>query len=195
MLIGGGRRMVSNTITQGGIDAELQHGESVLWVGKPLPSRIALQNRQALVTGVLALAALFVLFSGFSAAAIFSFFIFGCGFTWLGLLFLLLPFYYFARPVYDYLMAERTIYAVTDRRALIIKPKFGGRIIQSYNRIQNIERRELSGGKGDLIFASETQPTRSRARSRKVGFFGIPNAREVEQLMLGVLTGARDQFI
>lgn len=181
--------MVNQTpspITQGGIDAELQYGESVLWVGKPLPSRIALQNRQALVTGVLALAALFVIVTGFSAATIFSFFIFGCGFTWLGLLFLLLPFYYFARPVYDYLMAERTIYAVTDRRALIIKPKLRGRIVQSYNRIQQIERRELSGGKGDLIFATEALAAR-RGRARKVGFYGIPNAREVEQLMLGIL--------
>jgi hypothetical protein len=187
--------MVSNPITRSEVDAELQPGETVLWAGKPLPSRIALQNREALVTGVLALAALFVILTGFSAATVFNFLIFGCGFTWLALLFVLLPVYYFARPVYDYLTAGRTTYAVTDRRVLIIKPRFGGKTVQSYNRIQQIERRELSGGKGDLIFGSETQTTRAgvgiRVRSRKVGFFGIPNPREVEQLMLGILGESR----
>lgn len=183
--------MVSNPITRSGVDAELQPGETILWTGKPLASRIALQNRQALVTGVLALAALYVVLTGVAAASIFSFFIFGCGFTWLAALFMLLPLYYFARPVSDYLAAGRTIYAVTDRRALIIKPGFGGKTVQSYNHIEQIERRELSGGKGDLIFASETQPARSRARQRKIGFFGIANPREVEQLMLGILGDAR----
>lgn len=178
--------MVSDLITRTEIDAELQPGETVLWAGKPQPGRIALQNRQALVTGVMAVAALYVVLTGFAAASVFSFLIFGCGFTWLAALFMLLPFYYFTRPVYEYLMAGRTIYAVTDRRVLIVKPRFGGKTVQSYSRIEQIERRDLSGGKGDLIFASEQQAARSRSRPRRVGFFGIPNPREVERLMLGI---------
>ena len=183
--------MVTNLINRTEIDAELQPGETLLWAGKPLASHMALQNRQALVTGVLALAAVYVVLTGVAAASIFNFFIFGCGFTWLAALFMLLPVYYFARPVSDYLAAGRTIYAVTNRRALIIKPRFGGRTVQSYNRIQQIERRELSGGKGDLIFASEPQPARSRTKASKVGFFGITNPRAVEQLMLGIPGDAR----
>lgn len=187
--------MVSSSISPGGVDAELQYGETVLWVGKPAPSRIALQNREALVTGVLALAALAVIIIGFPGVYVFNLLFFGCAFPWVALLFVLLPVYYFMRPVTDYLAAERTIYAVTNRRVLIIKPRLGGRIVQSYNRIENVERRDLSGGKGDLFFASETQATRAgvgyRVRTRKVGFFGIPNPREVEQLMLGILTGGR----
>jgi hypothetical protein len=184
--------MISNPISQSGIDAELQHGERVLWVGKPTPLRIVMQNRDALVTGVLAVAALFVLLVAFPFAHIFDFIFFGCGFPWVFLFFFLLPFYYFARPVSEFLSAERTIYAVTDRRALIIKPRLGGKIVQSYNRVAEVERRELGGGSGDLIFGSETVVrgrASARLKTRKIGFFGIANVREVERLLLDSLSG------
>ncbi len=177
----------SNPIAPTGIDAELQSGEQVLWVGRPTPLRLALQNGEALVTGVLAVAAFLVLLFVFPVANIFSFLVFGCGFPWVFLFFFLLPFYYFARPVSDYLAAERTVYAVTNRRALIIKPKLRGKVVKSYNRIAQIERRDLTGGSGDLIFGSETEArgrASSRVRTRKIGFYGIANVREVERLML-----------
>lgn len=177
----------SNPISPIGIDAELQHGEQVLWVGRPTPLRILLQNGEALVTGVLAVAALLVLLFAFPVTGILSFFFFGCGFPWVFLFFFLLPFYYFARPVSEYLSAERTVYAVTNRRVLIIKPKLRGKVVKSYNRVAQVERRDLSGGSGDLIFGSETEArgrSSHRLKTRKIGFFGIANVREVERLLL-----------
>lgn len=182
----------SSPLTLSGIDTELQHGEQVLWVGRPTPLRIALQNGEALVTGALAVAAFLVLLFVFPVAHVFSFLVFGCGFPWVFLFFFLLPFYYFARPVSDYLAAEHTVYAVTNRRALIIKPKLRGKIVRSYSRIGQVERRDRSGGSGDLIFGSETE-ARGRAshrlRTRKIGFYGIANVREVERLLLDALAG------
>jgi hypothetical protein len=187
--------IASNPISVNGIEAELQPGERVLWAGRPRPLRIMLQNGEALVTGLLAVAALFVLLFAFPVTSVFSFVFFGCGFPWVFLFVLALPFYYFARPVADYLSAERTVYVVTDRRALIIRPRLGGKTVQSYNRIGQIERRERSGGSGDLIFASETEAggrAARRVRTRKIGFIGIANVREVERLLLESLgsTGA-----
>lgn len=97
---------------------------------------------------------------------------------------------------YLYHQAARTVYAVTNQRALIIKPTFDGKSILAYNIISYIERKSRAGGKDDLIFASETYSpfiytnfyaNHSKSyhyRIRKIGFFGIENAREVEQLML-----------
>jgi hypothetical protein len=177
--------MVTLRVNEPDLSAELQSGETLLWVGKPSPSRIALQNREALVTAGIALAALFVVLTAFPFTAIFSFLFFGCAMPWVVLLFTLLPIYYLARPVLDYLAAERTVYALTDRRAVILKPKRGGRVVETYRTVQQIERRDLGGGKGDLLFASEIDPQSKRAyRIRKVGFIGVAQVREVERLML-----------
>ncbi|MEO8394494.1 MAG: hypothetical protein ABI700_15985, partial [Chloroflexota bacterium] len=102
--------------------------------------------------------------------------------------FVLLGLTYFARPIYDYFMARRTIYAVTDRRALILKGTLRGRKALSYRQFDSIKRRSLFSEKGDLIFGSESYRERRRSgariRTRKIGFFGIENAHEVEQIML-----------
>ena len=118
--------MITTGINDPNLQIELQSDETLLWVGKPSPTRIALQNREALVTAGIALAALFVALLAAPFTAIFSFLFFGCALPWVGLLFTLLTLYYVARPVAEYLAAERTIYAITDRRAVILKPKRGG---------------------------------------------------------------------
>jgi hypothetical protein len=170
------------------LSAELQSGETLLWVGKPSALHMALRNRDALVTAGIALAALFVVLTAFPFTAIFSFVFFGCAMPWVIALFVAVPLYYVARPVLDYLAAGRTIYAITDRRALIIKPKRGGRVVETYRTSGQIERRDLGGGRGDLLFASEIDPrSRRDYRIRKVGFFGVERVREVERLMLSTL--------
>jgi hypothetical protein len=170
------------------LSAALQSGETLLWVGKPSALHVALQNRDALVTAGIALAALYVVLTAFPFMAISSFLFFGCGMPWVIALFTLVPLYYIARPVLDYLGAGRTVYAITDRRALIIKPKRGGRVVETYRTSGQIERRDLGNGRGDLIFASEIDPrSRRDYRIRKVGFFGVERVREVERLMLNTL--------
>jgi hypothetical protein len=170
------------------LSAALQSGETLLWVGKPSAARMALQNRDALVTAGIALAALFVVLTAFPFAGLFSFFFFGCAVPWVIALFIAVPLYYVARPVLDYLAARGTIYAVTDRRAVIVKPKRGGRVVETYRTLGQIERRDLGGGRGDLLFASEIDPHDRRAyRLRKVGFYGVEGVREVERLLLNTL--------
>jgi hypothetical protein len=84
-----------------------------------------------------------------------------------------------------------SIYAVTDRRALII----AGKSVQSYGEkdIQFIERRMRGENTGDIIFKREPHShmgyyggsvLASRAGTNDIGFFGIRNVREVEALML-----------
>ncbi len=186
--------MISDPIIQSDIAAELQPGETILWLGKPMALRIALQDRDAVVTSLLALAALVVVLVGLPVLVFFNLLFFGVGFPLLSLLFAAILLYYFARPFSAYLRAARTTYAITDRRVLIITSGLHGRVVQSFNHIERVERHDLADGKGDLIFGSETQATRGgagyRLRTRKVGFFGIANPRQVEQTLLTALSGA-----
>ena len=57
------------------------------------------------------------------------------------------------RPVYVFFQATRTVYALTDHRALILKPTLRGKSSASYSDFAQIERRGLPDGRGDLVFA------------------------------------------
>jgi len=83
------------------------------------------------------------------------------------------------------------VYAITDRRVLMI----GKNSVQSYGEqdIQFIRRKMNKDGTGDITFREETRAGTAyyggtvyanRAYSAPVGFFGISDPHEVEELML-----------
>jgi hypothetical protein len=181
------------------VRAELSGGEKLLWVGKPTPVRAALQYSDSLLGGILVLVFLGV-FVGFIMPNIFRFSTSSGSALFGGLVpvafvsILLLSI--FARPVWEFIAAGATLYAITDRRALIIKPNvWGGKAVKSYGegQIQMIERHEVADGMGDIIFAREVYSVSSRygrrTRTRNIGFFGIPNVRAVEDIMLQQFRG------
>ncbi len=103
------------------------------------------------------------------------------------LFYLALLIYLLGHPIYRYWQATRTVYALTDQRALILKPTFGSTNVASYPTLERVERTSLAGNRGDLVFATETYITHERyyrRATRKIGFFGIPDVRRVEELML-----------
>jgi hypothetical protein len=90
--------------------------------------------------------------------------------------------------------ARRTVYAVTDRRALVISGLLS-RSVQSYGAgdIEFIKRTMRGDDVGDLIFRYEIRRGAAsyggtvvgvQSDSVPVGFFAIPHVREVEALML-----------
>ena len=83
------------------------------------------------------------------------------------------------------------IYAITDRRVLMI----GKNSVQSYGEqdIQFIKRKMNRDGTGDIIFREEAYSNAAfssgsiyanRVNPRQIGFFGVPDPHEVEELML-----------
>jgi hypothetical protein len=87
---------------------------------------------------------------------------------------------------------RQTVYAVTDRRALIME----GTRTRSFgaNDIEFIERRMARNGTGDVIFATQIKDRYAgnsgrRIVSEPVGFLGIERPQQVEALMLGVFRG------
>ena len=186
--------MVDEQALRNEVTPQLHPGEKLLWVGKPMPLRAMLAggNLFGAVAGVLMVGFMLFAFNSFS----FNFSMARGSSSTVSTLFNLFPLIFVAvalfsvgRPVYDFLMAGRTVYALTDQRALIIKPVLsGGRKVESYTETEGIERHDIADGKGDLVFQREMSiyysNRRRRVRSRKIGFFGIPNVQQVEAMLL-----------
>lgn len=172
---------------------EMRSGERLIWADRPAPGRMALSG--------LALTAFGSVFGGFAAfwiagaasmtpedAGVFSFFpLFGVPFLLVGLGMML-------APVWIWMAAKKTVYAITSERLVIIR----GNRVQSFepDEIEELERREGGDGSGDVIFNRDIVRSRSRrgsrTRVRRIGFFGIPEVRRVEDAIRRLKDSARD---
>jgi hypothetical protein len=185
------------------ISSELMAGEELLWSGRPDPQRksVVSQARVFLVLGwiyfLLGLALLilgFILLFAFGTSsvggAILSTMIPGGIFFILGLVFLI--------SAYDvYLTTKSTLYAITNRRAIVVRTGRYLRVISYGKRaIMQVQRFERPDGSGDLVFSgslflysnySSNSNSAGYNLRRQVAFIGIPNVRAVEQKLLGIL--------
>ena len=88
-----------------------------------------------------------------------------------------------ALPFLAYRRANRTVYAITDRRCLIITA--GDRTyVDAYGEedIGSVKRIERRNGTGDLVFtASASGAAKDASRVRKAVFYGIPEIRQAEE--------------
>ncbi len=85
---------------------------------------------------------------------------------------------------------RRTVYAVTNKRALAIEGRFfGGRSTTSYPPTvsQTLERVEYSDGTGDLIFRSELVGMSDDRRLEHRGFLSIPDVRGAESALRAIV--------
>ena len=164
--------------------AQLESGEQLLWHGKPDPKRYVLGSLLILLFGIPWTA--FSLF-WMAAASGFLFSESGNGvfslFALFGVPFVLVGFGMLSAPYWVYRKMKRTVYALTNRRALIITSGKSQKI-QSYTDkdIGVIERTERANGKGDVTFATEI----TNKSTQKIGFLSIADARRVERLLLDV---------
>ena len=189
---------------QSELEAELMPDEDLMWAGQPDPLRLALTPRHLwpALMGLLWLGFIALFFGGFG---FFRFSGFGGMFTLIPLIFLGVGLWQVAHPLVEYLKANSTVYAVTNRRAIIASGLFA-RSVQSYSptQMQFIDTRVHGSGTGDIIFRREERPRRvvtvtnfgysGRYYTAETGFFGVRNPREVEALMLDLFMTTRDEF-
>src|SRR6516162_286502 len=144
------------------VQAELQRDESLVWVGQPRPD-LAARGACFLV----AMGVFFVVFSLFwIGMALFVGGMFarqGIGpggilpmiFAVCGLPFVAVGIFMLSSPAWLRARARRTIYALTDRRAIVWEAGwFGTTMTRSYTRagLGRMSRQENADGSGDLIF-------------------------------------------
>src|SRR5262245_25640227 len=169
------------------LNAQLDPGEGLLWSGAPNPGRMALSTLPATVFGIP--------FTGFAAFWMYTAFTMTSKpgsppgpwmfFPLFGIPFLLIGLGMLTAPLWAFLAAARTLYAVTNKRAMIVSRVFSTSV-RSYLHadIHDLQRVERGGGEGDVFFANRDIVTRSGGVVRKrIGFLGIPDVRSVEQLI------------
>lgn len=187
------------------IEDELLDGEELLWAGRPTPFRA--MGSSSLISAGVALGMLLlvqgIIFGSrsmtFSATT--SMPMMGpppAFFTLFTLIILLVFAVVLLSPLWQLLNAYKTIYAITDRRILILDGVLSQTTTTySADDIERIERRSYGNGRGDIIFRHETRAHRYRSSAgfrrtryytQPIGLFGIPNVKEVERLMLVTFT-------
>jgi hypothetical protein len=156
---------------------EMRGGEKLLWAAKPGAMGLARAEIGRALIGIPFLA--FALYWTWSAGA--KNWLAGqdnpAGFFPLfGLIFIVVGVGFVLSPLWAAIRARWIVYAVSDRRAVIIT-RFPTRRVQSFTPqyMEGLERIERGDGSGDLILRREYTSSRRRSSQlRRIGFFGIP---------------------
>jgi hypothetical protein len=171
---------------------ELREGEQIAWLGMPVPTFFT-----SGVTGV------FLFGVAWTAGALFMSVVMmrsaiqskvdPAGLFWLGLFFLafvLIGATMSSAPFWAYRSALRTVYLITDQRAVI----FDGRLLRTTRRyppdkLCGVYRVDRPNGISDIVFeriqraGRMTDDRSERARYEDIGFLRIRNGKEVEAIL------------
>jgi hypothetical protein len=165
------------------LDSELSKGERTTWVGRPIPWLMA---RSRLPTALLGIPFTAFAFFWISVASGFRFPDFSTGrglFPLFGIPFVCVGLGMLLSPIWTYRRATRTIYAITDRRALTIETDPLGRVTtQSFEPpyLTIVTRMQRADGTGNLVFRREHRGEGRRHYMVDIGFLAVADVREVE---------------
>lgn len=167
------------------VDRELDPGERVVWYDMPIPRFFT-----PLTTGTFIFAIPWTAFAIFwiMGASGFKLPDFSEGssfFPLFGVPFVLVGLGLLSSPIWAYRKAFRTVYVITDRRAITF---IGGRTttIRSYppSRLQEIYRKERRDGSGDVVITHKAwRDSDGDRQSEELGFLRVRNPKEVEQML------------
>jgi hypothetical protein len=167
---------------------ELEPGEVIRWIEQPIPRYFTPKAKGFFLFGIPWTA--FAIFWTFGAAGFkipdfsegmqgFEFFpLFGLPFILIGLGML-------STPLWAYRKALRTMYVITDRRAITFD---GGRsmTIRSYPppKLQDVYRKEKRDGTGDVIISIRAwRDSDGDRQSEELGFLRVRDAKNVERML------------
>jgi hypothetical protein len=185
------------------VNSEMESGEKLQWSGQPEPTRLAKGALPILFFAIpwTAFACFWVTMASMGVShskGIGPFMLFPL----FGLPFVLIGLGMLSSPIFVYTQAKRTVYAITNKRALVLKAGGrGGKTVMSYPpaAFGDITRVEYAPNKGDLTWSPlgaalpiplntsslmiRTSYTGVGANPSFVGFIGIDNPHDVEKLL------------
>jgi hypothetical protein len=170
------------------IDIELQPGERIRWVGQPVPRLITADSLGSVLFAIPWTSfAIFWMWSasgyrlpdpkeGLQPQHLFALF---------GVPFVLIGFVMLSSPILVWQSARKTVYLVTDKRAISFQ---GGKstTIRAYlpEQLKDIYRKERADGTGDVIISIRRwKDSDGDCRIEEMGFLGIRSPREVEKVL------------
>jgi hypothetical protein len=189
------------------VESELAEGERLVWVGQPLPGLYRRRSIPLVFIGIfflgfsllwLALTGGVALVAGGAAgqadpaAGVGVGGFMGC-FALFGLLPLAMGIGMVTSPLWMGSMARKTVYALTDRRAIIFEPQLFRTVqVRSYTAagLGAMSRVERGDGSGDLVFEEyTTRGSNNTTSTTRRGFLAIANVHQVEGLVRKTLLG------
>lgn len=179
------------------LNAQLQAGERVIWSSQPVPGLYA---RQAMPTAYAGIAIIAVAIGWIvvthSIGSVVRRDDVPDRLPLLGVPIALVGIGLALSPLWVRRSAARAVYAVTDRRALVIRPRvFGAVEIESYQAggLASMTRRQRADGAGDLIFEQFERHVGSGTVTTTVyrGFMGVADVKRVEELIAATLLADR----
>ncbi len=170
------------------LDVALLRGEQLLWAVRPIPTAWTPQTIIHCASAPMVLAFMAVwtygaLGSPESLDDIMA--TDGCQllFAAFSLPFWLVALWMFCQPLLQKHKMRRTVYAVTNRRALVLARKLFSWNTRSFTLVDNMieERTVKSGKRGDLILGRDVHQGRHGQTSTKVGFLNVPDVSLAEE--------------
>ena len=168
------------------VKRELESGERILWMEQPIPRYFT-----AMSIGAFLFAIPWTAFSVFwmCGASGFKMPDFSKGgfslFPLFGLPFLLIGIGMLSSPIWAYRKAFKTVYVITDRRAITFDAGWTT-TIRSYppDKLQNIYRKEKRDGTGDVVLGQRVwSGSEGNQQSQDLGFLNIRDPKTVEQML------------
>jgi hypothetical protein len=106
-------------------------------------------------------------------------------FALFGIPFVLVGFGMLSSPLWVWQAARKTVYLITDKRAILIQGG-GSTTIRSYlpDQLMDIYRKERDDRTGDVVISIRRwKDSDGDNRSEEIGFLGVRNPREVENIL------------
>lgn len=186
------------------VDRELDPEEEIKWIEQPIPQFLTMYSLSTFLFAIPWTSfSIFWIWGAFQTTNFsdsgensqtpnfFNFFpLFGLPFLAIGIALLSTPFWEWRRK-------RNTVYLITNQRAIAIEggtplqgilPMKGNQsqTIKSFSpeQLNNVYRREKTNGSGDVILAvRERTDSKGYSYNQEIGFFGVRNAKEVEDLL------------
>ena len=170
---------------RGLVEYELADGEELIWAAQPDPRRFALKSLPIVLFGIPWTAFILFWIAGASGFKIPDFSEGSDFFPLFAIPFLLIGLGMLSAPFWMMRKARRTAYVITERRAIIFEGGWSMKI-RSFGPedLQDLRRRQRRDGSGDVVFAQEVSySSKGHRQSTDIGFFAIPDVKEVEDLL------------
>jgi hypothetical protein len=167
------------------VNQALQDGEKLLWTGQPDPGVMVRKQSPAILACVFITLAMVPL----SLQLFFKHFEQGeLVVKAVAVAIVLVPlFCLYCVKFWSEVATSETVYAITDKRALIFEPN---KVVE-YNVITSLDITTDGAGKADLVFEKLQLQGRHGYYNKPMGFMGINDSDEVERVLLKIFEPAR----